>query len=72
MASILSAPMMQVFTCKENQHLNDVKQKHHAAMEHKIDVVSKDNGAAGSFVLWTGENAFKAMLAAGEFHACRL
>ena len=61
-----SAPLVQVITCNNGKSLSDMKQRHHAAMEHKLDLVAAD-GSQGSIILWSGENAFKAMLAAGEF-----
>merc|ERR550514_1430093 len=66
MATIPTAPLIQIITCRKNQSLADVQQRHHDAMEHKLDVVGQD-GLQSTVILWSGVNAFKAMLAAGEF-----
>jgi len=64
--SIPTAPLAQIITCRKGHTFTDVLQRHTDAMEHKIDLVGTD-GTQGSLVMWSGANAFKAMLAAGEF-----
>jgi len=64
--SIPVAPMAQIITCRNGFTFTDVKQKHHQAMEHKLDLVRSD-GTNGVLILWSGENAFKATMAAGSF-----
>jgi len=47
--------------------LTDVVAKHHSSIESKIDVTNVEDGTQGSIILWNAENAYKALLAAGEF-----
>ena len=62
-----SAPFMQLITCNNGMTMTDKLQRHNQdTMEHKLDVVGED-GKQGSVILWKGENAFKAKLAAGEY-----
>jgi len=61
-----TAPLLQLITCRANCTFADVLQRHHSAMEHKLDLIAQD-GTKGVLILWSGQNAFKAMLAAGEF-----
>ena len=61
-----------MITCRPKFSFQDVLARHHAQIEHKLDLVSSDGAQHGSLIFWTGptddaENAFKAMLAAGEF-----
>jgi hypothetical protein len=60
------APLFQLITCRKGQSFVDVQQRHHGAMEHKVDLVDQ-SGMASVLILWKGVNAFKAMMAAGEF-----
>jgi len=64
--AIPSAPLAQLITCRNGMSFTDVLQRHHDAMEHKLDLLCED-GTKGVLILWNGANAFKAMLAAGEF-----
>lgn len=61
-----TAPLAQIITCRKGQSFVDVQQRHHDAMEHKLDLVDQ-SGMAGVLILWKGINSFKAMMAAGEF-----
>lgn len=66
MSTASTAPLVQIISCRPGQSFTDVLQRHHPAMEYKLDLIAKD-GTQGVLILWSGENAFKAMMAAGEF-----
>jgi len=66
MATIPCAPHMQVITCNPGKSMVDKLQKHTPEMETKLDLVSPD-GTNVCLIGWSGENSYKAMLAAGVF-----
>ena len=61
-----SAQIIQLVSCRPGHDFIDVVQRHHAAMEHKLDIIGAD-GNAGCAIWWSGPNAFKAKLEAGTF-----
>ena len=62
-----TAPFLQIITCNSGMTMTDKLQRHNQdTMEHKLDIVGED-GKQGSVILWKGENAFKAKLAAGDY-----
>lgn len=66
MAAIPMAPHMQIMTCNPGKSMVDKLQRHTPEMETKLDLVAED-GTNVCIIGWSGENAYKAMLAAGAF-----
>ena len=60
------APHLQIMTCNPGQTMADKLKRHTPEMETKLDLVAAD-GTNVCIIAWSGENAYKAMLAAGEF-----
>lgn len=57
---------MQIMTCNPGKSMTDKLQRHTPEMETKLDLVAED-GTNVCIIGWSGENAYKAMLAAGVF-----
>ena len=60
------ASSLQVMTCNPGKSMVDKLQRHTPEMEMKLDLVAED-GTNVCIIGWSGENAYKAMLAAGTF-----